>query len=139
MEDENRVPRHTQPSWGANDQAQRREGPAAVSDAGALSAARARVRARAWAHGRWPALWDQRPHDSAVATTLAARWPRGAGTFVSPAPAPARDAGGYRADPPGPPGARLPGLAPPAAAPAAARDPARHWHDSTDPPVHRAA
>ena len=84
--------------WGANDQAQRRESPAAVSDAGAVSA----QYARAWAHGRGPALWDQRPHDSAVATTLAARRPRGAGPGVCPAPAPARDAGSDRTDPRGP-------------------------------------
>src|SRR5438552_12383414 len=84
--------------WGANDQAQRRESPAAVSDAGAVSA----QYARAWAHGRGPALWDQRPHDSAVATTLAARRPRGAGSGVCPAPAPGRDAGSDRTDPRGP-------------------------------------
>src|SRR2546422_7349870 len=94
--------RHSCPDQrGANDQAQRCEGSAAVSDAGAVSPSGPRIRARAWAECSRPALWNQCSDDSSVAKTLASRRRRGAGAFLSPAPA---TAGGRRRPRAGPPG-----------------------------------
>src|ERR1700730_2383676 len=55
------------PKGGPHDQAQRREGSAAVSDAGAVSPAGVGVRARARAGRRWPPLRTQCADGPAVA------------------------------------------------------------------------
>src|SRR6266487_2969071 len=116
---------------GANDQAQGCEGAAAVSDAGAVSPAGAGICMAARASGRWPALWNQCPDDSAVAEALAARGRRGAGAVLSSAPGAAGPARVHRADPPCPPRTRLRGGARAALAAAHTWDPASHGHDST--------
>ena len=77
-----------------------------------------------------PALRTQRSDHSAVAQALASRGRRGAGAVLSAAPGAAGLARGRRAHPPGSPGVRLRGGAHPALAPAGARDPVSHGHDS---------
>jgi len=99
---------------------------------------RTRVRYRllvleyAWEHGPAAAgrLRTQRSDDSPVAEALAAGRRRGTGTVLSSAPGAAGATGGHRADSPSPPGVRLRGGAHTALAPARARDPAGHGHDS---------
>src|SRR4029450_9975905 len=91
-------------SRGANDQAQRCEGSAAVSDVGAASPG---VRVGPRASGRGSALPNQCSDDSSVAEALAEQWRRGVGAVLSAAPAAPGGAPGYRAGPPPPPGARL--------------------------------
>src|SRR5215831_2065676 len=116
---------------GANDQAQRCEGSAAVSDVGAASPDRVGVRVGPRARGRGPALPHQCADDSAVAEALAEPWRRGVGAVLSAAPAAPSAAHGYRAGPPRPPGARLRSSSYAPLAATRAWDPARHGHDST--------
>jgi len=100
---------------------------------------RTRVRYRllvleyAWQHGpaaRGPALRTQRSDDSAVAEALAAWRHRGAGALLSAAPGAARYHPRLSSSCAKPPGVRLRGGAHPALAPARARDPIGHGHDS---------
>src|SRR6266436_8901749 len=126
-------------SRGANDQAQRCEGSAAVSDVGAASPDRVGVRVGTRASGRGPALPNQCSDDSAVAEALAEPWRRGLGAVLSSAPAAPGAARGYRAGPPRPPGARLRGRSDAPLVATRAWDPARHGHDSTGISGHRDA
>src|SRR5207247_858932 len=58
---------------GPRDQAQRCEGPGAVSDTGAVSPGRVGVYGRVRGRGLEPAPWHQCPDDSTAAEALAAR------------------------------------------------------------------
>src|SRR6266700_7280712 len=126
-------------SRGANDQAQRCEGSAAVPDVGAASPDRVGVREHTRARSRGPALPNQCSDDSSVAEALAEQWRRRVGAVLSSAPAAPGAARGYRADPPRPPGAWLRGRSYASLVATCAWDPARHGHDSTGVSGHRDA
>src|SRR5712691_8548324 len=113
-----------------HDQAQRREGSAAVSDAGAVSPVGAGVCGTARAGRRGPPLRPQCSDDSALAEALAAGRGGGTGALLSAAPGPPGAPRDHRAHSPSPPGVRLRRGAHTARAPAPARGPARHGHDS---------
>src|SRR6266704_4741459 len=127
-------------SRGANDQAQRCEGSAAVPDVGAASPDRVGVRVGTRARSRGPALPNQCSDDSSVAEALAEQWRRRVGAVLSSAPAAPVAARGYRADPPRPPRAWLRGRSYAPLVATCAWDPARYGHDATrvsqldDPP-----